>query len=86
MQPTGNTFKEYSAHYFVSLTIPLELFKRILLSFGVFFNMDHFLQILIEYVTILPPFYALVFLPQGMWTLHPDQGLNPCLLHWKAKS
>ena len=44
MQPTGNTFKEYSAHYFVSLTIPLELFKRILLSFVGFFNMDHFYE------------------------------------------
>ena len=42
MQLTGNTFKEYSAHYFVSLVIPLELFKWILLSFVCFFNMDHF--------------------------------------------
>ena len=45
-------------------------------------------EVFIEFVTILLLFYGFViFWPGGMWDLSPpDQGLNPHLLYWKAKS
>ena len=43
-------------------------------------------EVPIEFVTILLWFYVLVFWPQGMWDLIPNQGSNLHPLHWKAKS
>ena len=71
MQLTGNTFKEYSAHYFVSLAIPLELFKWIL-----------FLDMIQEDVHRLyastTPFYTRLELP---WILLSAGDPGTSLLH-----
>ena len=86
MQLTGNTFKEYSAHYFVSLAVTLELFKLILLSFVGFFNIDHFYTSKLNMLLYCSCFMLWFFDPKACGTSLPDQGLNPCLLHWKVKS
>ena len=55
-----------------------------------FFKNDFFmwtiLKVFIEFVITLFMFYVLFFLPRGLRDLSSsDQGLNPNLLHWKAK-
>ena len=50
------------------------------------FYVDH-LKIFIEFVTMLPLFYVLVFLAvRHVGSQLPDQGSNPHPLHWKVKS
>ena len=52
-----------------------------------FFWMDHFLKVLIEFVTMLLLLYVLVFLAAGhRGSQLPDQGSNLPSLHWEAKS
>ena len=51
------------------------------------FLMGTIFKVFIEFVTILLPFYVLVFWPRGMWDLKLlDQGSNPHSLHWQVKS
>ena len=50
------------------------------------FLMWTILEVFIEFVIRLFMFYVVFFFPRGMRDLSSsDQGLNPSLLHWKAK-
>ena len=61
--------------------------------FKIFFDVDHFFKVFIEFGTTLPLFYVLVFWPQGMWdpsSLTRDRTHTPCtgrlsLNHWATK-
>ena len=71
--------------------------KRVLCSriyaFYIFKIILIFSKVFIEFITVLFPFYVLVFLLQGMWDLWPltrDQTHTPCigrqsLNHWKVE-
>ena len=60
---------------------------------GIFFNVNHFLKVFIEFVTILLLFYLSVFCLRGMWDLSTptrDGTSTPCfgrqcLNHWTAR-
>ena len=65
-------------------------YRDICLAFFFFlrtFLMGTIFKVFIEFVTILLPFYVLVFWPRGMSDLKLlDQGSNPHSLHWQVKS
>ena len=47
----------------------------------IFFDVDHFFKVFIEFVTTLLLFYVLVFWPRGMWDLRSltrDRAHTPC--------
>ena len=67
--------------YKCDITYPLyQIFlKRIIgLIFFFFFDVDHFLKIVIEFVTIFPLFYVLFFFgPEACGTLAARPGIKP---------
>ena len=54
-------------------------------SFKDFFDVDHFLKVFTEFVTILLPLYVSVFWPRGMWDLNSptrDRTRTPFIGRW----